>query len=428
MKAVENNRRETGIGWTAPVDILLSPLKNEARLQDAMLDTRGNVHIIFYGGDGTLGNIYYATAPLESIDQASAWSKPIVIGESADDPPVAAIAGDDKGNMVVVYGGKNEGNGLYSVYSTDWGDTWTESIPGLLTYDSRFPFNLKVDSGESGLIHAVWDVRDIGGNGREINYAQLNLIDQQWSEPITLEEAESGYGVLNPSVIEYNGELFVVYSGLTFRRSVDGGHNWTDPENPFQLTGINGKVSFVIDSANTLHLVWAQRKSGNPDIHGVWHSQWLDNKWSTPEPVATGPRIVDLSGLEGFDPYDVRAEIVLGNTLLAVWRTDPGEIKANGIWYSVGRLDAPALPAEAVTGNTNNMPTPMNEMVASDEPVEESTAFSQPITEEQNSNTVSSKFSGNEPAQQILMALIPTTLLVVLVILVKTYFMSQKKV
>ena len=134
-----------------------------------------------------------------------------------------------------------------------------------MTYDSRFPFILKLDTDQSGLIHAVWDVRDLRGNGREINYARLNLRDRQWSDPITLAAVETGYGILNPSIIEHNGVLFVAYSGITLLRSEDGGQTWSDPEQPFPLAGVNGKLSFVVDSNDVLHMIWAQRKSGSPD-------------------------------------------------------------------------------------------------------------------------------------------------------------------
>jgi len=331
-------------GWTVPVDIMLSPVK-EARILGAFLDQRGIMHMIFYGGDNTVGDIYYARAPAVDAGQAPAWSTPVLVGESANDPSVAALSGDDKGNLVIVYSGKQDGWGLYTLYSADGGETWTEPVPMFLTYAELFPLVLKLSRGESGVIHAVWDVRDLGGNGRRINYAGLSLDDRQWTEPVTLAEAETGYGVLLPTVVEHGDEVIVAYSGVTMRSSKDGGKTWTAPANPFRQVGVNGTMSFVVDSNDDLHFLWAQRITASPDIHGVWHSVWLDGQWTEPEAVVSGVRVSDASGYGSFDPYEVRAVVSRGNVILVTWRTDPGpQSRANGVWYSYVVLEAPQLP------------------------------------------------------------------------------------
>ena len=45
-----------------------------------------------------------------------------------------------------------------------------------------------ISEDDSGFVHAVWDVRDLIGQGRQINYARLNLAKQEWSEYVTLDE------------------------------------------------------------------------------------------------------------------------------------------------------------------------------------------------------------------------------------------------
>jgi hypothetical protein len=115
--------------------------------------------------------------------------------------------------------------------------------------------------------------------------------------------------------------------------------------NPFRQVGVNGAMSFVVDSNDNLHFLWAQRITASPDIHGVWHSMWLDGRWTEPEAVVSGPLVSDAIGYRSFDPYEVRAVVSQGNVLLATWRTDPGpEKKANGVWYSYVVLEAPELP------------------------------------------------------------------------------------
>jgi hypothetical protein len=350
--AITYNQWTVKDGWTPPIDVLLSPIKHEARVPSAFLDQAGIVHVAFYGGDETEANIYYSQAPLVRAGQAPAWSKPTLVGDAASSPSLVALTGDDKGDLVILYSGKREGWGLYAVYSADGGDTWTDSAPAFLTYGDFFPVILKLYRGQSGLIHAVWDVRDIGGNGRQINYANLDPGDRQWSEPVVLAEADTGYGVLAPTVIEHDGSVFAAYIAtpkLTMRRSSDDGRTWTEPVTPFRHTGVNGTLSFAVDSNDDLHLLWAQRITGSPDIHGMWHSTWQGGGWTEPEAVVSGPMINDPFRDQSFDPYNAEAVVSQGNVLMATWRTDPGpQNKANGVWYSYKRLDAPEAPVVAL--------------------------------------------------------------------------------
>jgi hypothetical protein len=347
VKAIMYNKWTLEEGWSTPIDILLSPHRNEARLTGAFLDSFGTVHLTFFGGEGEDAHIYYTKAPLVNAGQAPAWSTPLLVADDANDPALADLTGDDQGNLVVVYSGMRDGWGLYSIYSSDGGDTWSEPEPLFLTYAELFPVFLDLFRAQSGLIHMVWDTRTTDGQGREINFAHFDIAARQWSQPVRLAEVDSGYGVLLPTVIEQGGELVVAWSGITMSRSTDGGNTWSDGMIPFRQVGVNGAGSFVIDGNNNLHFLWAQRITANPDIHGVWHSIWQNGRWTEPEAIVSGPSIVDIVGDRAFDPTDVRAVISQGNVLLVVWRQDPG-LKGNGIWYSYRVLDALELPRVAV--------------------------------------------------------------------------------
>jgi hypothetical protein len=369
MLVIMYNRWTLQEGWTALIDVLLPPLKNQARLMDAYLDQAGIIHLVFVGGDNTEANLYYAYVLATQADQAPAWSTPLLVAEGPNDPSVAAIAGDDQENLVIIYSGKQAGWGLYNLYSSDNGRTWSEPEPSFLTYDELFPFILEVAPGESGLIHTIWDVRNIGGQGRQINYANLRLADRQWSDPVRLAEVDSGYGVLQPTVVEYQDQVFVAYSGVVIQQSADGGRIWSPPLKPFRQTGINGVMSFVVDSKDRLHFLWAQRISGSPDIHGVWHSVWQEGRWTEPEAVVSGPSVPDMTGNKAFDPYDVRAVASQGNVILATWRSDPG-LNGNGVWYSYYQLeDAPELPVVPLPSQAPIQAAPAVEAIVEPESV-----------------------------------------------------------
>lgn len=349
-------------GWSVPNDILLSPYNDFARIASGFLDKDGVIHLIFVGGHEQGANIYYSWAPAYDAGNANAWAQPQMIGANAILPQAAALAGDENGNFVVLYGGNLEGdNALYATYSNDNAITWSEPQLVYSTYSEvQWPVDLEVYTDHSYKVHAVWNVVDAQGTNITGYYARFEgFADSQWSTPIELDQSV-GHGVSVPSIVEWDGELIIIYNnGLSdevapvmwMRRSKDGGNTWSTPVLAFPShRGRNGAVSFVIDSANTLHALFAQRTGSNPDIHGMWHSVWDGERWSQPEAVVSGPQRPGTNSLEtfarhepGFDPVAPRAVIVQGNTLFLAWRTDPG-LSLDGVWYSYRVLDTPILP------------------------------------------------------------------------------------
>lgn len=423
MRAIVYNYWRMNEGWSTPVDIVLSPHKTDARVTGVYLEPQtGIVHLTFWGGDNTDANIYYTKALLAEAGRALAWSKPAIVGENAGDPELASITGDENGNLAIIYSGRRQGNGLYTIYSDDGGETWSNPDPSFLTFSDNFPVILDLAPGASGLTHVVWDVRDTGGNGRQINFSSLDIQQRRWSRPKVLAEVNIGYGVLNPTIIESNGELFVAFSGITIMQSSDGGESWTEPTIPFSLTGVNGVMSFVVDSSQVLHLLWSQRITGSPDIHGAWHSVWQDGRWSTPEPIVSGPAIHDLTGDNAFDPFDVRAIISQGNTLLVTWRSDPG-LKGNGVWYSYTQLNTPELPVVVYAPPSEPAPMPTATAVPlSDDLLASTDGSSAPVP--LNVSQPSGLFFFENPAGIVVVGLVPVVF-VLLLILSRAFYHSN---
>lgn len=349
VKGVVYSRWSVEGGWTNPIDILLSPVK-EARVTDAFLDKDGFIHVVFFGGDYVDGNIYYSKAPLDDASNARSWSAPIIVGESAGDPESAVFAEDEQGSLYVIFSGRQYGNGVYIVNSKDGGETWSKSTPIFLT-DSDAPvvYLIHVIHSKSGWLHVIWNVYSSAGQGRGIYYSRSEDGDK-WSDPSLLVYAQNGLGTQTPTIIEYQNTLLAIYNlppKITMRRSADNGETWQDPVIVFpRHVGVNGTLSPVIDSNDVLHLFFGQRipGAGSPDIHGMWHSIWADDRWTEPTAVIKGPRIATKEGLNSFDPYDAHAVVSQGNVILVTWRTDPGDVKNNGVWFSYAVLNAPELP------------------------------------------------------------------------------------
>lgn len=393
--AIVYNQWTLARGWTNPIDIILSPSK-EARLTDVYLDNEGTFHLVFWGGDGTSADIYYSRADAWNAGEVQSWSPPVLVAENAGDPEGAVLAEDDLGNLLIVYHGKIYGNGVYVVKSEDRGVTWSRPVQIFQAKPTApYIYNLKVIRSETGWLHAVWNTYSISGQGRGIYHAR-SKDGLDWSDSLPLAEAQEGLGTQTPTIIEYKASLFVIYNmppKISMRRSMDDGLTWSDLVMLFpRHVGVNGSLSAVIDSADTLHLFFGQRISGSPDIHGMWHSTWVNNRWIEPESVIKAPQVRDPVGDKSFDPFEASAAVSQGNVILATWRTDPG-LNGNGVWYSYKILDIPessvhppATPAFLVQTPTSIDNTNHANGVATEDP-----AYILPLLTDQNPTSAEQK-------------------------------------
>ncbi|MFN2126437.1 MAG: exo-alpha-sialidase [Anaerolineales bacterium] len=345
ISAIYYRQWRADTGWSLPVDIILPSADDlELILHGVTLDNKGYFHLIYSSGSMWNSNIYYSSAYARDADRASAWSKPIIIGEKTGQVSRAALAGDGNNNLVVVYSAQIEGPGLYSIYSSDSGNSWSDPEIVQVEYRQGFTplFISMIDDGQ-GNTHAVWSVynSDII-RAEEVYYARMNNHDKSWSDPVLLAKRDDqDYEADYPSIVSYNNELIVMYMDGSpptrwMRRSADGGQTWTDPVRPFQLIGENGAIAFVIDSNNVLHALMGNRTPEN--IHGMWHSVWQGDRWGPIEAIVSGPQT------PYFDPTEPRAIISQGNVLLAVWSKDTTEGPRNGAWFSYTTLNSPETP------------------------------------------------------------------------------------
>jgi hypothetical protein len=420
-------------GWTAPVDIMLSPT-GEAQVQGAFLDQAGTMHLIFWGGDAFRGSgIYYSSALVVNAGQAPAWSAPRLVGERAGIGS-AALTGDNHGNLVVIYSGNMEGNGVYAVGSSDAGDSWSEPTTIFLTYDPELlPYSLDLYMGPSGRAHAVWNVVTSLGVDVSVHYARLDIETGQWSEPIVLEERtiddEDFFGPSFPSISGNGDNVVVMYNSgnpaeggyvprgrpvQRSRLSSDGGLTWQNPVTPFpRHVGRSGEHALAADSEGVVHTVFIQRIEidVNGDygiIGGIWHSELRDGRWSEPDRFATT-----------YSPHDVRAVVDQGNVLLVVWREDPGAGQ-HGTWYSYATLDTPELP-EMPVPSPSATPVPTTPTATPPEPAATPSHLPPSISQED----VPEAALGN-PAIPLVVGIVPVVLLIAGIIVVHQFNYSRR--
>jgi hypothetical protein len=423
--AILYNQWSAQNGWTPPTDILLSPLRGQAWIMDGFLDATGTVHLLIFSGDDVEAEIYYTHAPLSNASNTHAWADPILVGPGAQTPKSASIATDGQGNMVILYGGRLDGFGVYTVYSADNGASWSVPEPIYFTNSGDLKAHaIQISKGASGWLHTIWAVVSAEGQGRTIYYSQQRLGERVWSAPVPLAEAPSGLGVMTPTIIEHNDTVFAIFNRapkVVMRRSSDYGATWSEIIEIFdQHVGVNGTISLVVDGNGDLHQFWGQRITGNPDIHGMWHSIWRGGAWTPPEPLVSGPQINDVVGDTAFDPYDARAVVSQGDTILTTWRSDPGN-KGNGVWYSYQQLNAPAQPEIALP---TPLPTPT--VTPTQTPITPTATPTRPAALLLNRDTIAAApatNAGNAPAFTLLISMIPA-LLIVVALLARSYFVQ----
>jgi hypothetical protein len=423
VRAIVYNQWTADQGWTPPNDVILSPFKSESRILDAFLDPAGMVHLIFWGGDNTQANVYYARAPLLEAGKAQSWSTPVLLAEKAGDPENGVFLAKDESSLSVIFSGQSGGNGLYVCSSKDDGNTWSQPVLIFYTDDPKnFVNELSSYRGDSGWYHVIWNEVTIGGQGRGIYYAKTGGDELDWMGPVRLAEAEGGYGTNTPAVLEYHNEILAFYNlgGKIWQRSAEGeGLSWSSPRQVFSRhVGVNGALSLVFDGNDELHMFFGQRITGSPDIHGMWHSVYRENIWSEPEAVVSGPAINDPNVEKNFDPFEARSVAVQGNVLLVTWRTDPG-LKGNGVWYSYKTLDIPELPI--VSPEMPSILSTSTLISAAETTSQFPTSGSGSVVMSDVPNEKISPFLSDSPALMLIVSVIPVVLLAS-VIIIKNIF------
>lgn len=402
-----------GIGWTKPVDILLPPF-GQANIMGGFLDDQNIVNLIFWAGDQDRANIYSIRSPISMLEKSSSWSAPELIGSSAvTAPQMAAVIGDGKGFAMVVYSGRAYGIGLYSIFSTDGGKTWSQpTIVQLTRSNNLWPYSLQMFISADGRVHALWTINNVYGNSEAIYYTRTDPDRENWEKPRIFAEAIRGESA-TPAIIEYQDELFVIYHNDNpttrwMQRSSDGGETWSNPVRLFNQVGSNGAAALVIDSRNSLHMFFGNRITINDIIiHGLWHSIWLGDRWSEPEAIISGPQITSNEiGKEGFDPSYAQAVAVNdGNIIFIDWRHDPMAGPIN-VWYSYQQIGPVTQPVEE---EPTFQPTLTTVVETSLEPIPTTEGIIETEIPDQQDNFAQS----NNPLTNILIGVVPVLLIVI---------------
>jgi hypothetical protein len=411
-------------GWTRPNDIILPPREGTITPLDVYLDQNGVAHLIFFAGQsGVEGAIYYTRAPLALAAEARSWMRPVVLDNRAGPFPAAVLSSDGATRSSILYIGQSSGQGIYAIESSDLGETWSAPTTIYLINREGYSSN-QVTSfyDHTGKLHAAWTIMDPTGLGEGVLYAGIAPNDEQWSRPFTL--AERGPDDLATdavSIVEYNGELIAMYldgsppPAQHLRRSTDGGNTWSQPVRSFRQAGGNGPAVMLEDSTGTLHIILASRIDAL-GIAGMWHGTWLGGRWSELDMIsARTPQEAMAIGsyIETNQAHSPTAVMSQGNVILASWwhnvRTPP---PAGYSYLSLGIPETPLVPLPVPDEAPDQEPlTPGSTEVAAVTPVPAIAPLNQTSSSAPNS-------AGLVTGQAILLGLIPTTLLILSIVVI----------
>lgn len=401
-------------GWSPPIDIILTGLGGGAQtLQSAFLDQNNDMHLLFYVGTDKSGSVYHTKAYITDLENASLWSPPVIIADKADPLPFITSAQLQNGKIFVFYGGNEIGNGLYLITSEDFGDTWSQPLAlSLVSIEDQWPAAIQATVDHFDNVHVVWSQVSLAGVGETIFYGRLNEKHTAFEkESIIAKREGNDYSASWPSMIDSGNQLILIYmddfpATRWMRTSQDYGDTWSIPIRPFPEVGEYEYAILNKDNDNNIHMILGNRIV-EPEIHGMWYSRWVGNRWTALEPIVSGPATIS------FDPSAPQAVIAQGNLLFATWWNNVRRENLTGAWYSYKLLDA--SQAEVVQYDVSNDAETSEINLA----VESTSTPNQTATDSVNHSEFSKTASTYSPAAPVFYAMIPTAILLLLFFVIR---------
>jgi BNR repeat-like domain len=268
-----------GTTWTAAQRLTVNP--GWAQNVSISVETPTVLHLVWNDTTDGFPEIYYK----KSQNGGSTWTidKRLTWADGYCMTPDIAV--DLSANIHVVWMDNTPGNfDIYYRGSTDGGATW--SIKKRLTWnsgDSGIPV-IAVDS--LGNLHVVW--QDNTSGSFEIYYRKSTDGGANWTSTkrLTWNSGDSGIPVI---AADSSGHLHVLWYDTTpgneeiyYKQSTDGGANWTASKRITWTSGNSSAPTLSSGPGDNLHVVWHDRTPGNFDIYYKnspdGGATWITNK------------------------------------------------------------------------------------------------------------------------------------------------------
>jgi BNR repeat-like domain len=199
------------------------------------------------------------------------WTPAKRLTWTAGDSFYPAIAAGPSGRVHLVWQESVSGNfEIYYKRSTDGGATWLPSQR--LTWTSYSSEKPAIAVDPSGHVHVVWS--DYATDNWEIIYKRSTNGGATWSANRRLTWT-SGYSDRPFLLADSSGNLYLVWHDyyapgnpeIYFKKSTDGGFNWTASQRLTFNAGESTNSSLSVDSSGCLHVFWNDKSPGNFEIY-----------------------------------------------------------------------------------------------------------------------------------------------------------------
>ncbi len=336
----------------------------------AAIDQQGILYIAWT--EGLAGPAYFTSAPASDALSARSWVKPLLIDIPAG---IIRMKVDSRGVFHILYINRGDDPGVYYVRSTDYGQSWSESLwldPDILPDHALNSLNFDLDENDG--LHAVWfySGRESSGDPDLVRYARSMDGGNTWSSPVAIDQTnEAGDHALthaSPRMIIQGITVYVVWAAgdlpyRHYRLSRDAGQTWSPPGAIFGDLHGQAFDGLTVDGTGRVHFVGQIRYP-----IGIYHAYWDQTQWTSPELVYIIAE--EESEIDGrVHAHDINVIVRAGNQLILTFGDGPAD--PNRRLFAMHRvlddlpplqtMPTPALPASLVPlpGPSQIPPTPL---------------------------------------------------------------------
>jgi len=278
--------------WSSPNEILTDQGSKTDQLSAAISDD-GKMMLVWSGGDS--GEILFTSSDAAQALSSLDWSDPQLLPapHAIGANPVIII--DESGTIFVTYAiPLNEDRGIYLTSSSDGGNTWSD--PNLIFDAVAAGWDMVGDvhltQTQNGDLHVLWASNSVpGGTGLQSLYYSRSIDGgTNWSDP---DEVFEGIIVWSDiiGIGEENVQIFWLEERssnrtLLHKTSQDDGITWGTPVNISILNVEINSLSISSDPSGQAHLLQLTKDySGN---HSLQHWTWNNEKWIRNEDLDLG--------------------------------------------------------------------------------------------------------------------------------------------
>lgn len=229
--------------------------------------------------------------------QSRQWSRPVDISDAGTDTPYARaawfpnLAADPDGTLHVTwYGGISRGDAETDfidllMYRSLRGGVWQPVQDVVYAGKGGFTVRNSIVAARDGQLHAM--IR-MGTAAYHVSAPWADTQSaQSWSEPVRIGDGAYYTALATDS----RGALFAFWTGreseLYYRRSLDGGHTWSEQANLSNLPDGEDRPQVVVDAYDRVHLLWGHGFDwygglGKPESGVYRRSDDGGTTWSAP--------------------------------------------------------------------------------------------------------------------------------------------------